>query len=583
LDTIMKLRSKLLAAPLATAIVALGAAGLHSWSLHTGAQQERAALVDQLGSYKTLGQVQSQLGALQSGVYRTLAILGSMDDKQTKAFLSGTVKEVDGLTRSLQAQAAGPEQDAEVRQQLQALLPLLATWQKQVAKAVELSSVETNMGVAAMKAAEQTFAQLGKGVGAVMARSETINQDRQAASQASTARSALLFAVLALLATGAAVVASAVMLRRMVNDLSRAVELTREVAGGNLTTQSGSDRNDEIGDLLRALGEMSGQLRQSLQTVQAASSSIGLAAKEIADGNNDLSQRTEHTASNLQQTASSIVQLTGTVRQSADSASQANQLATSAAAVAQRGGEVVSQVVSTMDEINASSRKIGDIIGTIDGIAFQTNILALNAAVEAARAGEQGRGFAVVAGEVRSLAQRSAEAAREIKALIGASVERVEAGTRLVQDAGGTMGEIVASVQRVSDIIAEISAAASEQSNGIGQVNASVAQLDQMTQQNAALVEESAAAADSLKQQSERLGEVVNRFVLGAQSHVAHSPVAAPVVARPAAAPAFKAPAPTVRASTRAARPPAPRPAKAAAPAAPAAVVAAGSDDWENF
>jgi hypothetical protein len=176
----MKLRSKLLAAPLATAVVALGVAGLHSWSLHAGAQQERVGLIDQLGSYKALGQAQSQLGALQSGVYRTLAILGSMDEAQTKAFVSGTAKEVEGLTRTLQAMSAEPEQDAEVRQQLQALVPLLATWQKQVAKAIELSSVETNMGVAAMKAAEQTFAQLGKGVSAVMARSESLNQDRQA-------------------------------------------------------------------------------------------------------------------------------------------------------------------------------------------------------------------------------------------------------------------------------------------------------------------------------------------------------------------------------------------------------------------
>jgi methyl-accepting chemotaxis protein len=202
------------------------------------------------------------------------------------------------------------------------------------------------------------------------------------------------------------------------------------------------------------------------------------------------------------------------VRHSADSASQADQLARSAASVAQRGGDVVSRVVSTMGEINTSSRKIADIIGTIDGIAFQTNILALNAAVEAARAGEQGRGFAVVASEVRSLAQRSAEAAREIKSLIGASVERVDQGTKLVEAAGGTMGEIVASVQQVSDMIAQISAASAEQSGGIGQVNGSVSQLDQMTQQNAALVEQSAAAAESLRQQSERLGEVVNRFVL---------------------------------------------------------------------
>jgi methyl-accepting chemotaxis protein len=249
--------------------------------------------------------------------------------------------------------------------------------------------------------------------------------------------------------------------------------------------------------------------------VRHSADSIQTASAEIASGNADLSTRTEQTASNLQQTASSMSQLTGAVRQSADAAGTANQLATSAAEVAQRGGAVVGQVVSTMGEINDSSRKISDIIGTIDGIAFQTNILALNAAVEAARAGEQGRGFAVVAGEVRSLAQRSASAAREIKALIGNSVERVEAGTRLVQDAGSTMNEIVASVQRVADIIAEIGAGAGEQSQGISTINTAVNQLDQMTQQNAALVEESAAAAESLKDQAQRLSEVVATFRLG--------------------------------------------------------------------
>ncbi|WP_235581245.1 methyl-accepting chemotaxis protein, partial [Rhizobacter sp. Root1238] len=215
---------------------------------------------------------------------------------------------------------------------------------------------------------------------------------------------------------------------------------------------------------------------------------------------------------NLQQAASSMEQLTGTVKQSADSARQANQLASSAAEVAARGGSVVAQVVTTMDEINASSKKINDIIGVIDGIAFQTNILALNAAVEAARAGEQGRGFAVVASEVRSLAQRSAQAAKEIKGLIGASVDRVEAGSRLVADAGTTMNEIVGSVQRVSDIIGEITAASSEQSDGIGQINTTVTQLDQMTQQNSALVEESAAAAESLRDQAQRLSQAVGAF-----------------------------------------------------------------------
>ncbi len=284
------------------------------------------------------------------------------------------------------------------------------------------------------------------------------------------------------------------------------------------------DAEGEISlDLSRQVVKSSGglALKRSIERigtamahVQGAAASIQVASSEIATGNQDLSSRTEQTASSLQQTASSMEQLTGTVKQSADSARQANQLAATAGAVAARGGSVVAQVVSTMVEINNSSKKISDIIGTIDGIAFQTNILALNAAVEAARAGEQGRGFAVVASEVRSLAQRSAEAAKEIKTLIGASVERVESGSKLVADAGTTMSEIVASVQRVSDIIGEITAAASEQSDGIGQINVAVSQLDQMTQQNSALVEESAAAAESLKGQAVTLASVVSAFRL---------------------------------------------------------------------
>ncbi|MFT3956666.1 MAG: methyl-accepting chemotaxis protein [Piscinibacter sp.] len=265
-----------------------------------------------------------------------------------------------------------------------------------------------------------------------------------------------------------------------------------------------------------ALKQALGRVQQTMLQVRDSAGSVTLASDEIASGNQDLSMRTEQAASNLQETASAMEQLTATVRNSADSARQANQLAASAAEVAQRGGSVVSQVVSTMDEINASSKKIADIIGVIDGIAFQTNILALNAAVEAARAGEQGRGFAVVASEVRSLAQRSAEAAKEIKGLIGTSVDKVETGSRLVADAGATMSEIVGSVQRVSDVIGEITASSSEQSDGIGQVNTAVNQLDQMTQQNAALVEQSTAAAESLRHQAQRLSEALAGFRLAA-------------------------------------------------------------------
>ena len=266
------------------------------------------------------------------------------------------------------------------------------------------------------------------------------------------------------------------------------------------------------GSLVEGLGRMVQAMRSTVAQVHSSSDSISTASAEIATGNQDLSMRTEETASQLQQAASSMMQLTGTVNQSADSARQANQLAASAAEVAQRGGQVIAEVVSTMEQINDSSKKIADIIGVIDGTAFQTNILALNAAVEAARAGEQGRGFAVVAAEVRSLAQRSAGAAKEIKGLIGSSVDRVGEGSRLVGNAGSTMREIVASVQHVSDIINEITASSSEQSDGIGQINKAVAQLDQMTQQNAALVEQSAAAAESLKDQAASLSHAVSTF-----------------------------------------------------------------------
>jgi len=344
-------------------------------------------------------------------------------------------------------------------------------------------------------------------------------EDRASARSAEVAAALkkTLLMLLGLLAASlvAGVAMAFVITRSVARPLQEAVAAASAIAGNDLSQPLHSQRRDELGDLLRALGRMQESLRHMVGQVRASTDSISTASAEIATGNQDLSARTEQTASNLQQAASSMEELTGTVKQSADSARQANQLASSAAEVAARGGAVVSRVVATMDDINSSSKKIADIIGVIDGIAFQTNILALNAAVEAARAGEQGRGFAVVAGEVRNLAQRSAQAAKEIKGLIGASVEKVESGSKLVADAGKTMQEIVGSVQRVTDIIGEITAAASEQSDGIGQVNASVVQLDQMTQQNAALVEQSAAAAESLKDQASKLARVVGTFKLG--------------------------------------------------------------------
>ena len=304
------------------------------------------------------------------------------------------------------------------------------------------------------------------------------------------------------------------LIRSITRPIHKAVRIARGVAAGDLSMAFRADGTNETGLLLAALHEMKTRLAHIVGDVRGNAEGVASASAQISQGNNDLSGRTEEQASALQQTAASMEQLSATVRQNADNASQANQLARGASTIAVQGGEVVGQVVETMKGINDSSKKVADIIGVIDSIAFQTNILALNAAVEAARAGEQGRGFAVVAAEVRSLAHRSADAAKEIKALIAASVDRVEQGTAQVDRAGTTMREVVASIRRVTDIVAEISAASSEQSTGVAQIGEAVAQLDQTTQQNAALVEESAAAAESLKSQAHRLVDAVAVFRL---------------------------------------------------------------------
>ena len=302
--------------------------------------------------------------------------------------------------------------------------------------------------------------------------------------------------------------------RMIVRPLNQAVEVAQAVAGGDLTVAVRPRGRDETAMLLTALAEMQQQLTRLVRGVRANAEGVATASTEIAQGNNDLSLRTERQAAALEETAASMDELGAAVRQNADNAVQANQLANGASSVAMKGGEVVTNVVQTMKGIHDSSNQIAEIVGVIDGIAFQTNILALNAAVEAARAGEQGRGFAVVAGEVRALAQRSAAAAKEITALIGTSVERVAQGSTLADQAGSTMGEVVAAIRRVTDLVSEISVATSEQSTGVSQVGTAIAQMDQATQQNAALVEESAAAAESLKLQAQRLVQAVAVFRL---------------------------------------------------------------------
>ena len=303
--------------------------------------------------------------------------------------------------------------------------------------------------------------------------------------------------------------------RSITRPINQAVKIAQTVAGGDLTSHIEVTSKDETGQLLQALKDMNDSLSKIVGQVRAGTDTIATASSQIAAGNLDLSSRTEEQASSLEETASSMEELTSTVKQNADNARQANQLAVSASEVAVKGGAVVSRVVDTMGEINASSKKIADIIGVIDGIAFQTNILALNAAVEAARAGEQGRGFAVVAAEVRNLAQRSASAAKEIKTLISDSLETVEGGAKLVDQAGATMSEIVESVKRVTDIMGEITAASQEQTSGIEQINQAISQMDEVTQQNAALVEQAAAASESLQDQAGNLAQVVSIFKLG--------------------------------------------------------------------
>jgi methyl-accepting chemotaxis protein len=416
--------------------------------------------------------------------------------------------------------------------------------------------------------------------------------------------------IAALMAVGCAIVIT----RSITRPLQEAVDAADRVADGNLSVPIHTDARDETGALLKALQRMQDNLVNTVRTVRGNAESVATASAEIAQGNDDLSRRTEQQASALEETAASMEQLGGTVRQNADNARQASQLAQEASDVAVKGGDVVNQVVDTMKGINESSRKISDIISVIDGIAFQTNILALNAAVEAARAGEQGRGFAVVASEVRSLAGRSADAAKEIKDLISTSVERVDQGTALVDQAGHTMQEVVASIRRVTSIVGEISAASREQSEGVGQVGEAILQMDQATQQNAALVEESAAAASGLRTQAHQLVQAVAVFQLaqGSGSHVAapsptpaaqHSPgstaAATPAKsAKLAAARLTSAPAPARKAASPSAAPsPAPvaapaapsqpRPALAPATPKPAPAATAGKkhddDDWETF
>ena len=587
----MKLGHKLLLAPLLTAVVLLGTAQLNAYLNTRQAATTQEQFTGQIGVFKTISGSQERLAQVHADVYRTVALVASLDEPKIKSARAALAQRMGEVKASLTSLAAGANADAEFTAITTEAGRLIDSYVKIGDSAIDMATVDPNTGIAVMQNADAAYAGMAKTVGKVVAHIEKNANAAAAASAQQSSRTSLTLSLIGLLMASTAVGVAHMMQRRLVTDIQQASRLAEDVAAGQLNHAITTQRRDEVGDLLRALGAMQVQLRKLVGDVRASADNISTASAEVAHGNADLSQRTEEQAAALEETAASMEQLSSTVTQNADNAQQANQLARGASTAAIKGGEVVGQVVTTMKGINDSSKKIADIISVIDGIAFQTNILALNAAVEAARAGEQGRGFAVVASEVRSLAGRSADAAKEIKTLINASVERVKQGTVLVDQAGVTMIEVVASIKRVTDIMGEISAASNEQALGVAQVGEAVTQMDQTTQQNAALVEEMAAAASGLKGQANDLVQAVAFFKIAARAGTVASMPRTSVRAPASQAKPFKgderraigtsatAHKPGVPAGAAAGRKPTAAAPKTQTKPAPAG----GDDDWETF
>ncbi|MBB5392286.1 MULTISPECIES: methyl-accepting chemotaxis protein [unclassified Herbaspirillum] len=565
---------------LAVLLAASGVLGLAS--LHSTNAQMRSLYEDRLVALSQLGEIAAALDTGRYGI--STAIVGDSGDiDKGMDKLEKTVKDSDKILQEYLGTYLTPEEKMLVDKLVPQRQKFIAEGVKPAAEALRNRDFQ-----GASDLYNGVMLQLFNEAHASM--TQLMNLQRRVGGElyenAQRRYQTLVGVMLAAIGIGLAVAVfmGFILVRAISRPLEQAVKVAQGVAAGDLTQDIEVRSRDETGQLMQALKEMNGNLLRIVGEVRTGTDTINTAAAEIASGNLDLSSRTEQQAGSLEETASAMEELTSTVKQNADNARQANQLAASASDVASRGGDVVRQVVDTMSSINDSSRKIVDIISVIDGIAFQTNILALNAAVEAARAGEQGRGFAVVASEVRSLAQRSASAAKEIKALIDDSVSKVGNGSTLVAQAGATMDEVVASVRRVTDVMGEITAASQEQSSGIEEINRAVTQMDETTQQNAALVEEAAAAAQSLQEQASRLSTAVSVFRLhGMQAAPAVS--VAPVVASaasaaPAAKPlaALKATAPKAAAAPRRPSP------KLTAPASTSPKSAAGAgDDWEQF
>jgi len=501
---------RLWAAVIALIVALMGIVALAAW--RSVSQQADARVALEVNETKT--RIANEWAVLaNTATARAVAAALSVDpvvDTQLTPLVGEASKRIDQLLAELKALQLTPEDQAQLDKIAQQRQTLLTANQ----------AVREMKGQGLMAEAQQRTMQelmpLAQSYGESIRHFAEMQGDEFVHIQAEIAKSrqsiTATAAVMVLVVMVAVSIGAHFLIRSIKTPLAQAMEAASRIAEGDLRVKIHTQRTDEFGQLMQTMQRMADSLSGLVRDVRQSTEGIATASSEIATGNQDLSNRTEQTASSLQETASSMEQLTGTVTHSAQAAQEADRLAGTACSAARQGGEVVGQVIQTMEDISSSSRKISDIIGVIDGIAFQTNILALNAAVEAARAGEQGRGFAVVAGEVRTLAQRSAQAAREIKSLIVTSTDKVDAGARLVSQAGESMSEIESAIQRVTDMMRDISASASEQSDGIRQVNQAVSHLDQMTQQNAALVEQSAAAAASMREQAQRLNQAVNLF-----------------------------------------------------------------------